>query len=155
SRIYMDSTTHVLMVSQNNGAYTPLVGSGSGTPGGVDKNIQFNNAGAFGGSNNFTWDNSAKVVAITGATGTAGIVVGTSYIQSAEGLVSLSASYQSIQTPTGGVVAAGVGIASSGGKGGYLQLVPLSSGSFPVPLTSASFGANDALLWVSTANGTS
>jgi hypothetical protein len=31
---------------------------GGGTPGGADTQVQFNNAGAFGGSGNFTWDGS-------------------------------------------------------------------------------------------------
>ncbi len=35
-------------------------GSGGGTPGGSDTQVQFNNAGAFGGDSNFIWDNSAK-----------------------------------------------------------------------------------------------
>lgn len=43
----------------------------TGTPGGADTNVQFNNAGSFGGSGNFTWDGTT--VDVTGnvvATGT-------------------------------------------------------------------------------------
>jgi len=36
-----------------------LLGGSSGTPGGVNKSIQFNGAGAFSGSNNFTFDSSS------------------------------------------------------------------------------------------------
>jgi hypothetical protein len=40
--------------------------SGNGTPGGSNTQIQFNNAGEFGGSEFFTFDNVAKEVQITG-----------------------------------------------------------------------------------------
>jgi len=35
------------------------------TPGGSTTNVQFNNAGAFGGDAGFTWNNTAKTVAVT------------------------------------------------------------------------------------------
>src|SRR3989344_4568560 len=39
---------------------------GSGSPGGANTNVQFNNAGAFGGSANFFWDNTNSRLGITG-----------------------------------------------------------------------------------------
>lgn len=42
-------------------------GGGGGTPGGANTNIQFNNAGAFGGSNNFTFVNATNTVQIQGS----------------------------------------------------------------------------------------
>ena len=39
-------------------------GGGSTPPGGANTNIQYNNAGAFGGSANFTWNNAASTVTI-------------------------------------------------------------------------------------------
>lgn len=39
-------------------------GGGSGTPGGADSNVQFNNATAFGGDNNFVYDDTNKRVGI-------------------------------------------------------------------------------------------
>lgn len=43
---------------------TPASG---GTPGGATTQIQYNNAGAFGGSADFTWDNTAKTLSLLGA----------------------------------------------------------------------------------------
>lgn len=64
-RIYFDSTANKFKVSENNGAYTDLV-SGGGTPGGATTNVQFNNAGAFDGDAEFTWNTSTKVLSVTG-----------------------------------------------------------------------------------------
>ena len=41
---------------------------GGGTPGGADTNIQYNNAGAFGGSGTFTWTNSIGSLNLNGST---------------------------------------------------------------------------------------
>lgn len=40
-------------------------GGGGGTPGGADTQVQFNNAGAFGGSANLTWDGQMAAVGST------------------------------------------------------------------------------------------
>ncbi|MBO9151156.1 hypothetical protein ACFOTA_02985 [Chitinophaga sp. GCM10012297] len=47
--------------------YAPQTG-GSGSPGGLDGQVQFNNAGAFGGSDSFKWDNSNQTLNL-GASG--------------------------------------------------------------------------------------
>ena len=44
-----------------------ISGSIGGTPGGANKTIQFNGAGAFSGSNNFTFDSSSNQVQLTGS----------------------------------------------------------------------------------------
>jgi len=41
---------------------------GGGTPGGSDTQLQYNNAGAFGGMSGTVWDNTNRSLAITGAT---------------------------------------------------------------------------------------
>lgn len=41
-------------------------GGASGTPGGANTNVQFNNSGAFGGDSNFVWDNANKRLGIGG-----------------------------------------------------------------------------------------
>jgi hypothetical protein len=41
-------------------------GGGGGTPGGSDTQVQFNNAGAFGGSVDLTWDDTSKVLGVGG-----------------------------------------------------------------------------------------
>ena len=55
-KIYFDSTTNQFRVSQNGGAYTNLITPL--TPAGTNSQIQFNNAGNFGGASNLYWDNS-------------------------------------------------------------------------------------------------
>ncbi len=45
-------------------------GSGGGTPGGSDTQIQFNNSSAFGGSANFTWTNGYNRLTATNISGT-------------------------------------------------------------------------------------
>jgi len=46
------------------GAVYAPVGGGGGTPAGSTGEIQYNNAGAFGASSNFVWDNSNKRIGI-------------------------------------------------------------------------------------------
>jgi hypothetical protein len=41
-------------------------GGGSGTPGGTNTQIQFNNAGAFGGDADLTWNSTTNVLGVTG-----------------------------------------------------------------------------------------
>lgn len=50
---------------------------GGGTPGGADTNIQFNNAGAFGGSADFTWDDQRVTINAAGAGVTGALVFNT------------------------------------------------------------------------------
>src|ERR1700676_1216629 len=44
-----------------------------GSPGGSDTSIQFNNAGAFGGSSNLAWDNINNILTLGGVTGVSGV----------------------------------------------------------------------------------
>lgn len=89
--------------SGGNRVWTGFGGGGSGTPGGSDTHVQYNNSGAFGGSINHVWNNSSQVLTVTGLTGTAGIVVATSYIQSAEGFYSPGTASTTLHAPNGGV----------------------------------------------------
>lgn len=41
--------------------------SGGGTPGGSNTQVQFNNSGSFGGSANFTWDNTNSAIGLFGS----------------------------------------------------------------------------------------
>ena len=47
------------------GQYLKNVGGG-GTPGGANTNIQFNNGGAFLGTNNFKWEDAAQILTVSG-----------------------------------------------------------------------------------------
>lgn len=52
-----------LSISSGNTVTLPT-GGGSATPGGANGEIQFNNAGAFGGSNELYWENTAKLLGV-------------------------------------------------------------------------------------------
>jgi hypothetical protein len=89
ARMYASSVTHTLLVSQNGGAYAALGGGGGGTPGGANTNVQFNNSSAFGGSNNFTWNNAGQLLSIAAASSSnAGLAVSTGFIQADAGFLS-------------------------------------------------------------------
>jgi hypothetical protein len=66
-----DSTGTQALVSNGSGVLS-WASTGSGSPGGSNTQVQFNNAGAFGGSADFTWDgsevSSPYLRATTGAT---------------------------------------------------------------------------------------
>jgi hypothetical protein len=51
-----------------NGAGTITISStgGSGSPGGADTNVQYNNAGGFAGAANFAWDNGTNTLTVVG-----------------------------------------------------------------------------------------
>lgn len=53
-----------------NGAGTITISAtgGSGSPAGADMDVQYNNAGGFGGSSNFQWNNGTSTLTITGTT---------------------------------------------------------------------------------------
>ncbi|MGI0076975.1 MAG: hypothetical protein ACREAU_06185, partial [Nitrosopumilaceae archaeon] len=53
-----------------------LTGSGGGTPGGADTQVQFNDAGVFGGDSDFTWNKTTNTLTIVG-TGTLAMQDGT------------------------------------------------------------------------------
>ena len=92
---------------------TTCGGGGSGSPGGSNTNIQFNNTGAFGGSGNFTWNNGSQVLTVTaGSSGTQGIINLTGFIQSENGFLAEQVaapttplSFNVIQAPYGGMYA--------------------------------------------------
>ena len=42
------------------------ISGGGGTPGGSNTHVQFNNSGTFGGSSNFTWNNSTNTLTVNG-----------------------------------------------------------------------------------------
>ena len=65
--LYYDDGLHCLNVYS--GAAWACVGSGGGgTPGSPTNSVQFNSSGSFGGSSNFTWNNSTEILSISGST---------------------------------------------------------------------------------------
>ena len=75
-------------------------GGGSTSPGGADTNIQYNNAGSFGGSSNFTWDNASSTVTITGDLSGSGNISGSAFYGDGSNLTNLpSAAITTYNTP--------------------------------------------------------
>ena len=87
SRVYMDSTTHKVKISQNNSAYV-----GFAVVAGSDKQVQYNNSGAQAADANLQWDYTNQVLGVGSAISTAGIA-------------SFGTSTAAIQAPNGGVTA--------------------------------------------------
>jgi len=87
TKIYMDSTTHIAMISQNGAAYIPLINA-SGTVAGSNTHVQYNNSGVFGASSDLTWNNTSHVLEMHNVGGT---------------ILSDSTSAFSFSSPAGGV----------------------------------------------------
>ena len=63
---YLIAGTNVTISSVSNGPITISASGGSGSPGGSDGNVQFNNAGSFGGENDFTYDDATNDLVLSG-----------------------------------------------------------------------------------------
>jgi hypothetical protein len=106
----------------------------SGSPGGTDKMVQYNLAGGFGGDAGLEWT----------YTGNKQLTVSSDY-------------WSSLTVAPGGILNAGISLApilTGTSRGGYIDFANLLYANFPVPLTGASFGGGDILMWVSGVNGT-
>lgn len=68
-RIYAN-TNGALYISTNGAAYGPFGGGGTTSPGGPTTAVQYNNAGAFGGTQDLVWTSSANNLSIGGGTST-------------------------------------------------------------------------------------
>lgn len=77
-----------------------VTGGGGGTPGGADTNIQFNDAGTFGGDSKFSWNKTNKTLIV-------GSTLGYATTDLLESLVSSTNSYNQllIQNTNGGAAA--------------------------------------------------
>jgi hypothetical protein len=64
-------------------------GGGSTPPGGPNTSIQYNNAGVFGGSTNFTWNNATSTVAINGDLSGSGNISGSAFYGDGSNLTNL------------------------------------------------------------------
>jgi hypothetical protein len=71
-------TSNTISISSQLSAAAPKLSNSSssgGTPGGADTNVQYNNAGVFGGDANFTWNKTSQSLnVVLGSTGTASIL---------------------------------------------------------------------------------
>lgn len=86
---------------------------GGGGAGGNNFDVQYNSTGSLGGSDNFTWQNSAQLLTVIAASpSTQGIVVLKGYVQADNGFAAVNnltpttpLNYNVIQAPTGGMAA--------------------------------------------------
>jgi hypothetical protein len=62
---YLIGGSNITLTTGANGSVTIAATSTATTPGGADRNVQFNNAGAFDGDDEFSW--SGSVLAVTGS----------------------------------------------------------------------------------------
>jgi hypothetical protein len=102
---------HSINVTSNKRVWVPFSGGTTGgTPGGASTNVQFNSAGAFGGSANFIWNNTEQVVRINGKAATQtesfyGLILDNGSVNSKDGFYTPNTAYNAIQAPAGGVQA--------------------------------------------------
>lgn len=82
--LYYNTTDGKLYVSMNGAAYTEITTGSGSTPGGSDTQIQYNDAGAFGGDARFTFTSGSATVQLGNATTTAG------HLQIGDGSATLS-----------------------------------------------------------------
>jgi hypothetical protein len=136
------------------------------TPGGPTDSLQFNNGSmGFGGSGNLGWNNSAQQLQVFGVTNTAAIFTTGGFIYAGGGVQSALGTYQGYSSTTDGAVLRGLSVPQNiaGTAGGYIDLTPMTYNPYdgstctdvygnvvqqPVPLSGGTFGANDALIWL-------
>ncbi len=63
------------VIEWNGTNWAPATDNNSGTPGGADKTIQYNNAGVFAGNSNFIWDNANERLGIGSSSPTGRVVI--------------------------------------------------------------------------------
>lgn len=125
-------------------------GGGSGSPGGSNTQIQFNNSGSFGGSANLTFNDSTQTLGIGGNVSATGNIVGSFFIGNGSQLTGLPASYGNSNVTT---LLAGFGsntISTTGnitgsffvGNGSALTGITVNYGNANVAANLAAFGSN-------------
>lgn len=114
------------------------VSPGSGSPGGADTNVQYNDAGSFGGDAAFTFNDGTGVVSATGFSGGGGSLTGLNGSNISSGTVAdarLSSNVPLLSAPSNGFSGStngGRGIRitnSSGGASAYVEGVLLNDAS--------------------------
>jgi len=64
--VLIEHTSDVFATDLSAGKWVEISADIATLPGGADTQVQFNNAGAFGGSANFTWNNGTQLLAVIG-----------------------------------------------------------------------------------------
>jgi hypothetical protein len=134
--ITTNATTDTITISATGG------GGGSGTPGGSNTQVQFNNNGAFGGSANLTFDGTNLVVG--------GTVTATTLTSSGTGTPTFTSASDfifSTGSSTGSMVVQGAVEASK-----FLRLAPLAAA--PTGILAGVFAVADRTNWDPASKGT-
>ena len=106
-RSYLAAGANVTITSESNGQVTIASTGGSGSPGGADTQVQFNDGGSFGGDSAFVFNKTSNTLTSTNLSGSlTRLADGTSYLVAGDNVTITSA--------TNGQVT----IASTGGGGG-------------------------------------
>ena len=90
---FVGTAVSTVAVSSGIATINLLAGAGGGTPGGSDGQVQYNNAGGFAGSPNFTFDGSNVNIS--------GILTASSFVGGGSSLTSLNASQLTLGTISG------------------------------------------------------
>ncbi|MBP04997.1 MAG: hypothetical protein CMA72_09475 [Euryarchaeota archaeon] len=122
---YLVAGSNITVASASNGSVTiSSTGGGSGSPGGSDTHVQFNDGGSFGGDAGFTYNKTTDTVSVAGAVtaslGLSGsltrLVDGTSYLVAGSNMTVTSASNGQVT-----LAAASGGSTSPGGLDTQIQ----------------------------------
>lgn len=124
-----------VVATNTGGAVTVTISGGSGSPAGSDKQVQYNNSGAFAGSSSFTWDESTKKLTIKGTIeayndgGTQADIYATSYGVNGGGIMHGRMANGTYASPTGilsGDIFGGVGSRAYHSGGAFQTSSPTS-----------------------------
>lgn len=126
-KTYKGQASKSVTVKANESGLEFTSGGGGGSPGGNDTNVQFNDSGSFGGSDEFDWDDTNKIlildkgtgygdgVAITG--GTSDLYIKTDDMSADSSVVGNIAIFGGTNTGNGASNAGGVSIVGGDGLG--------------------------------------
>ena len=115
-------TTGQVLTSNGAGVLPTFQAVGGGTAGGADTQIQFNNAGAFAGDADLTWNSTTNILT-TGSTGTPTTIIGTQGAATAIGAaLSVKGGAGGATSGDGGVLSIIGGASTTTGAGGALNV---------------------------------
>lgn len=146
---YLVAGPNILLTTQSNGAVRIEAsggGGGSGSPGGFDTYVQFNDGGNFGGDPNFTFDKNSNTLAVDRLSGSlTRLVDGSSYLIAGSNVAITTGSNGSItinSTGAGFTYTSWVEVVT-GNADGINTVFTLSN--IPYPSTSLAFFCNGVL----------
>ncbi len=146
--MWFDTVNNCVEVYDNTAAYVCLSSGSATSPGGSTTQVQFNNAGAFGASPNFVWNNGGQLLTVNAASSaSAGIAVGTGFMQADRGFNATSGTcnnFNCLQAVTGGGAARNFSATVYVQSGNY-------TGAAPTVTTGDTFAAG-ALSWSNTSS---